>query len=65
VGLEPSAILSFRDEYRRFELETEGIEAIAAKCFLIEEFLASEISLGHISPELLTTAIRRHYRTRK
>lgn len=54
VGLEPSAILSFRDEYRRFGLETDGIEAIAANCLLIEEFLASEISLGHISPELFT-----------
>lgn len=54
VGLEPSAILTFRDEYRRFGLETNQVEAIAANSFLIEEFLAVEIGLGNISPELFT-----------
>ncbi len=54
VGLEPSAILTFRDEYRRFGLETNQVEAIAANSFLIEEFLAIEIGLGIISPEVFT-----------
>ena len=43
LGLEPSAILTFRDEYRRFGLHAAVIEKLAAQAFLIEEFLAKEI----------------------
>ncbi len=54
VGLEPSAILTFRDEYKRFGLKQEAVEKIAARSFLIEEFLAAEIRLGHLSGEAFT-----------
>lgn len=50
VGLEPSAILSFRDEYRRFGLDVSKVEAIGAKSLLIEEFLAGEVTEGIIGP---------------
>ena len=49
VGLEPSAILSFRDEYRRFGIGAERIEKIAESSYLIEEFLAAEIGTGAIN----------------
>lgn len=54
LGIEPSAILSFRDEYKRFKLEKEKANKIAGVCFLIEEFLATEIRNGSIGSELFT-----------
>ena len=50
VGVEPSAILTFRDEYPdlvRGE-EKEAAKAIAANTFMIEEFLANELDAGNI-----------------
>ncbi|QCW99991.1 FAD-binding protein [Aggregatimonas sangjinii] len=54
VGLEPSAILTFRDEYKRLTDDAEAARLIGANAFLIEEFLAKEIQLGHISPSQFT-----------
>ena len=54
VGLEPSAILSFRDEYKRLCPDKEKANRLASKSFLIEEFLASEIGKGQIAPENFT-----------
>lgn len=54
LGIEPSAILTFRDEYKRFHFETEKVEAIASASFLIEEFLSSEIKNGTIRKEQFT-----------
>ena len=57
IGLEPSAILSFRDEYPRI-VNKELVEAAKKLKFhvkLIDEFLAQEISAGNISSELFTT----------
>ncbi len=54
LGLEPSAVLTFRDEYRRFGLPESQSEAIADNAFLIEEFLAREASAGRIRPEQFT-----------
>ncbi len=54
VGLEPSAVLTFRDEYKRFTEEKETTNAIAANAFIIEEFLASEIKNGVITADLFT-----------
>lgn len=51
IGLEPSAILTFRDEYKRFSKDSETTEAIASNAFLIEEFLANEIEKGIITSE--------------
>ncbi|WP_146902137.1 FAD-binding and (Fe-S)-binding domain-containing protein [Adhaeribacter aerolatus] len=57
VGLEPSAILTLRDEY--LDLVPDALlpqaQAIAKQAFLIDEFLATEISRGQIKPEQFTT----------
>jgi len=54
VGLEPSAILSFRDEYQRLHDDKELLAKLAANAYLIEEFLAAEIKGGHISSDFFT-----------
>lgn len=54
VGLEPSAILSFRDEYQRLHEDKEQLSKLASNTFLIEEFLAAEIAAGHISSDSFT-----------
>jgi len=54
IGVEPSAILSFRDEYPdlvRGE-EKEKAKRIAASTFMIEEFLAKELDAGRIDVKL-------------
>jgi FAD/FMN-containing dehydrogenase/Fe-S oxidoreductase len=55
IGLEPSAILTFRDEYVRLADEKIDAEKLAQNCFLIEEFLKKEIALGNIKPEQFST----------
>ncbi len=54
LGLEPSAVLTFRDEYRRFGLPEQQAEAITNNAFLIEEFLAREAAAGRIRPDQFT-----------
>ena len=58
VGLEPSAILTFRDEYRRFGINTELFDKISTQTYLIEEFLAGEIAKGFIKSDRFDTAPR-------
>ncbi|PWL31689.1 FAD-binding and (Fe-S)-binding domain-containing protein [uncultured Roseivirga sp.] len=56
VGIEPSAILTFRDEFislTRGELQ-ENARNLATHAFTIEEFLAREIDRGHIKTEQFT-----------
>jgi len=48
VGIEPSAILTFRDEYRRLAKNTESAEKLAKNVFTIEEFFKREIEKGKI-----------------
>ncbi len=48
IGIEPSAILSFRDEYIRLADDKDSAKAISKNTFLIEEFLAMEIEKGNI-----------------
>lgn len=55
IGIEPSAILTFKDEYLRLADDKEAAKSIATHTFLIEEFLQNEIALGHISPKQFTT----------
>lgn len=52
IGVEPSAILSFRDEYPRLVREEyrSAAEAIAPQALMIEEFLKREIDAGRITP---------------
>ncbi|WP_205764318.1 FAD-binding and (Fe-S)-binding domain-containing protein [Arenibacter sp. 6A1] len=54
LGLEPSAVLTFRDEYKRFGFDKKEMEAIANNSFLIEEFLAKEIANGVLTADLFT-----------
>jgi Fe-S oxidoreductase len=61
IGIEPSAILTFRDEYPdlcRGDLKEKAKE-LAKKTFLIEEFLANEIDKGHILSKSFTTKTER------
>ncbi|MEJ2583484.1 MAG: FAD-linked oxidase C-terminal domain-containing protein [Robiginitalea sp.] len=59
LGLEPSAILTFRDEYKRFGLPSGQASAIASNAFLLEEFLSQEISEGRIRADQFTKKARR------
>ncbi|HZW77156.1 MAG TPA: FAD-linked oxidase C-terminal domain-containing protein [Flavobacteriaceae bacterium] len=59
LGIEPSAILSFRDEYLRLSTDRESATRIADNSFLIEEFLASEIEAGAIKRESFTSEKRK------
>lgn len=54
IGLEPSAVLTFRDEYKRLSDDKEATEAISENAFLLEEFLAQEIEKGNITKEQFT-----------
>ncbi|MGY5847288.1 FAD-binding and (Fe-S)-binding domain-containing protein [Salegentibacter sp. HM20] len=54
IGLEPSAILSFRDEYLRLADDKTAAEALAENCMIIEEFLKKEIALGNITADRFT-----------
>ncbi|WP_034925083.1 FAD-binding and (Fe-S)-binding domain-containing protein [Gillisia sp. CAL575] len=55
IGIEPSAILSFRDEYLRLANKLEDAEKLSKNCFLIEEFLKKEIALGNINSNSFTS----------
>jgi FAD/FMN-containing dehydrogenase/Fe-S oxidoreductase len=60
LGLEPSAILSFRDEYLHLagpDLKTKA-EALSTHTFLLEEFLYNEAKAGRISPADFDTTTR-------
>ncbi|WP_422860018.1 FAD-binding and (Fe-S)-binding domain-containing protein [Flagellimonas sp. S174] len=58
LGLEPSAILSFRDEYKRLCPQSKYLKSLTQNTFLIEEFLANEIKEGNLSSELFTEETR-------
>jgi Fe-S oxidoreductase len=57
IGIEPSAILSFRDEYPDLATDENlaASRSLAENVFLIDEFLASEIEKGNIKPQQFTT----------
>ena len=54
LGIEPSAILSFRDEYVRMVDDKETVTKLAKGSFIIEEFLAREIQKGEITSDQFT-----------
>lgn len=58
VGIEPSAILSFRDEYLRLADDKASAETISRHTYLIEEFIANEIENGNITSERFTSEER-------
>jgi FAD/FMN-containing dehydrogenase/Fe-S oxidoreductase len=56
VGIEPSALLTFRDEYKDLasqELKSSANE-LAENCLMIEEFLWQEMQAGRIKKEQFT-----------
>ncbi len=58
IGIEPSAILSFRDEYPRLvdKSEIPAAKKLAENCFIIDEFIAREIQKGNITAAQFTKA---------
>jgi FAD/FMN-containing dehydrogenase/Fe-S oxidoreductase len=48
VGLEPSCLLTLRDEYPEF-LRTNEAKRVAERSFLLEEFLHKEVNAGKLS----------------
>ncbi|MFD1613693.1 FAD-binding and (Fe-S)-binding domain-containing protein [Gelatiniphilus marinus] len=54
IGVEPSAIFTFKDEYLKLADDKTSAEAIAKHTFLIEEFIQKEIALGNISSNQFT-----------
>ncbi len=61
IGLEPSAILTFRDEYTsllRGEVQRRAKD-LAEHVFTIEEFLAQEMAKNHIAKDQFDTTTRK------
>ncbi len=56
IGIEPSAILTFRDEYPDLATDENlgAAKQMTKHVFLIDEFIADEIGKGNISNELFT-----------
>jgi FAD/FMN-containing dehydrogenase/Fe-S oxidoreductase len=50
VGLEPSCILSLRDEYTSLIPGDPRVELVAEHAVTLEEFIVEEAALGHIDP---------------
>jgi FAD/FMN-containing dehydrogenase/Fe-S oxidoreductase len=60
LGIEPSAILTFRDEYPDLATD-ENLEAafyLKKNVYLVDEFIAREIELGHILASAFTKESR-------
>ena len=57
IGIEPSAILTFRDEYIDLanDDQLEAAKQLSNHVFLIDEFIAAEIKKGHIKSDQFTT----------
>ena len=57
LGIEPSGILSFRDEYPRLVPKSLRSKAtqLAARTWMVDEFLAREMEAGTLSAEQFTT----------
>lgn len=51
IGIEPSAILTFRDEYPDLadDAQLQASRSLAKNVFLIDEFIANEIQAGNIT----------------
>ncbi len=57
IGIEPSAILTFRDEYPDLasDKNLRAAESLARNSFYIDEFIAKEIQAENITKEVFTT----------
>ena len=57
VGIEPSCILSFRDEYPTLvpaEMRSDA-QRLASNCLLYDEFIMREVARGNIRPDQFST----------
>lgn len=54
IGLEPSALLTFRDEYIKLATDKETAKSLKEQSFLIEEFFANEIVNGNLKSNQFT-----------
>ncbi|NOZ46781.1 MAG: FAD-binding protein [Chlorobi bacterium] len=56
IGIEPSTILTFRDEYPdlTYGTDKENANRIASNTFMVDEFIAKEIDKGNIVKEQFT-----------
>lgn len=55
IGIEPSAILTFKDDYLRLADDKTSARHIAQHTFLIETFLSNEIAKGNITASQFTS----------
>lgn len=58
IGIEPSAILTFRDEYLRLVDDKVSAKRLSENCFTIEEFLASEHKKGTIDTTKFSNTVK-------
>jgi len=60
IGIEPSTILGFRDEYSKLvsKDQKETAERLSKNVFLIDEFIANEIDKGAIDADMFTKESR-------
>jgi FAD/FMN-containing dehydrogenase/Fe-S oxidoreductase len=63
VGIEPSAILSLRDEYKELcsEENLEKAEALTRYVYIIDEFICQQLDLGKIDREVFSPEKRKIY----
>jgi Fe-S oxidoreductase len=59
LGIEPSAILGFRDEYLRLADDITSARDISKHTYLIEEFISAEAEKGLINEDQFTTEAKR------
>lgn len=60
IGIEPSALLCFRDEYPALlrESSQKSAQSLAENCFLIDEFLVREVDAGRLTPDVFSAETR-------
>ncbi len=53
IGIEPSAILTFRDEYPELVGDEllESAQSLSGNCLTLDEFLSNEVRAGRITPD--------------
>ncbi|WP_203258417.1 FAD-binding and (Fe-S)-binding domain-containing protein [Hyunsoonleella ulvae] len=54
IGIEPSAILTFKDEYLKLVEDKTTAKRVAQHTYLVEEFIQQEIDLGNITSDQFT-----------
>lgn len=55
IGIEPTPILTFRDEYLRIAKDKDAARVLSKNCLTIEEFISQQIENGAIKESQFTT----------